>query len=73
MATKITALAIAHYAKFVAALITAGLVAFAGLLPAGVSPWAQAIAAFLGAFAVLLVANAPAPSADPDPAKHVAE
>lgn len=48
---------IAEYAKFVAALLGAFVSAFAGLLPASVSPWAQAIIAFLTAVAVVLVPN----------------
>lgn len=52
---------IKQYAKFIAALIGAAVVAFAGLLPEDVSVWAQAVAAFLSAVAVLAVPNAPAP------------
>lgn len=48
---------IAEYAKFIAALAGAFLTAFAGLLPAEVTPWAQACIAFLAAAAVVLVPN----------------
>lgn len=49
---------IAQYAKFIAALIGAFVVSFAGLLPPEIAPWAQAVAAFLTAAAVILVPNA---------------
>lgn len=59
---------LAYYAKFIAALLGAFVSAFAGLLPPEVSPWAQAIIAFLTAVAVVLV-----PNAVPYDAKHVAD
>ena len=49
---------IKQYAKFVAALISAVAVAFAGLLPAEWAPWIQAVIALLGAVSVLAVPNA---------------
>jgi uncharacterized membrane protein len=49
---------IAQYAKFFAALLGAFITTFAGLLPPEVSPWAQAVSAFLTAVAVILVPNA---------------
>jgi hypothetical protein len=49
---------LSEYAKFVAALLGAFVVAFAGLLPVGVAPWVQAVAAFLSAVAVFAVPNA---------------
>lgn len=48
---------IKQYAKFVAALIGAAVVAFAGLLPVDVATWAQAVAAFLTAVSVLVIPN----------------
>lgn len=48
---------IKQYAKFIAALIGAFAVTFAGLLPAEVAPWIQAVAAFLSAIAVFTVPN----------------
>lgn len=52
---------VAYYAKFVAAMIGAFATAFAELLPPEVSPWVQAVTAFLTAAAVILVPNGPKP------------
>ena len=49
---------IKQYAKFLAALISAIAVSFAGLLPAEWSPWVQAAIALLGAISVLTIPNA---------------
>jgi hypothetical protein len=48
-----------QYAKFLAAVLGAVVVSFAGLLPAEWAPWIQAAAAFLSAIAVLTIPNAP--------------
>lgn len=49
---------IKQYAKFLAALVSAIAVSFAGLLPAEWAPWIQAVIALLGAISVLAIPNA---------------
>jgi len=55
---------IKQYAKFVAAIIGAVAVSFAGLLPAEWAPWIQAVIALLTAISVLAVPNALTSSQD---------
>lgn len=49
---------IKQYAKFVAAILGAIAVSFAGLIPDGWAPWIQAVIALATAISVLAIPNA---------------
>ena len=48
---------IQEYAKFVAALLGAVAVSFAGLIPSEFAPWLQAVIALAAAVSVLVIPN----------------
>ena len=48
---------IQEYAKFVAALLGAVAVSFAGLIPESYAPWIQAVIALAAAVSVLVIPN----------------
>jgi Mg2+/citrate symporter len=50
---------IQEYSKFVAALLGAIAVSFAGLIPESYSPWIQAVIALAAAVSVLVIPNRP--------------
>lgn len=48
---------IQEYAKFIAALLGAVAVSFAGLIPSEFAPWLQAVIALAAAVSVLVIPN----------------